>query len=61
MNNSQALQLKRSVIMVSDLAKALSIYRDFLGFTENYRQMSETDTFSHLLFESLDIGTDFMT
>ena len=29
MNNSQALQLKRSVIMVSDLEKALSIYRDF--------------------------------
>ena len=62
MNNSQALQLKRSVIMVSDLEKALSIYRDFLGFTENYRQMSETDTFSHLLFGiPSDTCTDFIT
>ena len=62
MNNCQALQLKRSVIMVSDLEKALSIYCDFLGFTENYRQMSETDTFSHLLFEiPSDIATDFIT
>ena len=62
MNNSQALQLKRSVIMVSDLKRALSIYRDFLGFTENYRQMAETDTFSHLLFGiPPEISTDFIT
>ena len=62
MNNSQALQLKRSVIMVSDLERALSIYRDFLGFTENYRQMAETDTFSHLLFGiPQEISTDFIT
>ena len=62
MNNCQALLLKRSVIMVSDLEKALSIYCDFLGFTENYRQMSETDTFSHLLFGiPSDIATDFIT
>ncbi len=62
MNNSQALQLKRSVIMVSDLQRALSIYRDFLGFTENYRQMAETDTFSHMLFGiPPEISTDFIT
>ena len=62
MNNSQALQLKRAVIMVSDLERALSIYRDFLGFTENYRQMAETATFSHLLFGiPPEISTDFIT
>lgn len=62
MNNHQALQLKRSVIMVSDLERALSIYRDFLGFTENYRQLAETDTFSHLLFGiPPEINTDFIT
>ena len=62
MNNSQAIQLKRSVVMVSNLERALSIYRDFLGFTENYRQTSETDTFSHLLFGiPSDISTDFIT
>ena len=61
MNNSQALQLKRSVIMVSDLEKALSIYRDFLGFTENYRQMARPIPSVIFFWNPSDTCTDFIT
>ncbi len=41
---------KRITLCVSDLERSLKIYRDILGFTINYIQPSEKDSFSYPVF-----------
>ncbi len=41
---------KRITLCVSDLERSLKIYRDILGFTINYVQPSEKDSFSYPVF-----------
>ncbi|MFS4467207.1 VOC family protein [Maribacter sp. 2210JD10-5] len=41
---------KRITLCVDDLERSLGIYRDILGFTINYIQPSEKDSFSYPVF-----------
>jgi catechol 2,3-dioxygenase-like lactoylglutathione lyase family enzyme len=54
--------LQRPIFFVKNLSMTLTIFKDLLGFTENYRLQHEVDTFSHRLF-GLDPGipTTFVT
>jgi len=62
MRDTTALQLKRPVVLVSSIDKALSVYGELLGFRENYRMECEIDTFSHQLFDlPRDLETTFVT
>ncbi len=45
-----SLLYKRITLCVSDLERSLTIYRDILGFTINYVQPSEKDSFSYPVF-----------
>lgn len=42
--------LQRPILLVSCIERALDVYADLLGFTENYRLEAEQNTFSHRLF-----------
>ena len=42
--------LQRPIFFVSNLSLSLSVLKDVLVFTENYRLEHELDTFSHRLF-----------
>lgn len=57
-----ATYLQRPIFFVKNLAKALTVFRDLLGFTENYRLEHELNTFSHRLFGlPADLPTTFVT
>jgi catechol 2,3-dioxygenase-like lactoylglutathione lyase family enzyme len=45
-----SLLYKRITLCVADLERSLKIYRDILGFTINYIQPSEKDSFSYPVF-----------
>ncbi|RKR15250.1 catechol 2,3-dioxygenase-like lactoylglutathione lyase family enzyme [Maribacter vaceletii] len=45
-----SLLYKRITLCVADLERSLTIYRDILGFTINYIQPSEKDSFSYPVF-----------
>ncbi|WP_350284568.1 VOC family protein [uncultured Croceitalea sp.] len=45
-----ALFYKRITLCVADLERSLKIYRDILGFSINYMQPSEKDSFSYPVF-----------
>jgi len=44
------LQFKRATILVSDIDRSLSVYRDILGFTVNYIKDSADDSYSYPVF-----------
>lgn len=45
-----AVLYKRITLCVADLERSLKIYRDILGFTVNYIQPSDKDSFSYPVF-----------
>ncbi|KAA1244928.1 VOC family protein [Aquimarina sp. RZ0] len=45
-----SLLYKRVTLCVADLERSLKVYRDILGFTINYIQSSEKDSFSYPVF-----------
>ena len=45
-----ALHFKRSTLVVADIERSLSIYRDILGFTVNYIKESSDDSYSYPVF-----------
>ncbi len=54
--------LQRPIFFVSNLSSSLSMFKNVLGFTENYRLEHERDTFSHRLFGlPLELSTTFVT
>lgn len=45
-----SVYFKRTTLTVANLERSLSIYRDILGFTINYIQESEADSYSYPVF-----------
>ena len=45
-----SLLYKRITLVVADIERSLTVYRDILGFTINYIQPSDKDSFSYPVF-----------
>ena len=45
-----SLEYKRNTLVVSDYKKSLKIYRDILGFSVNYINISTADSYSYPVF-----------